>query len=192
MLPCLQLYAACALLVSLEQSISDWVIDLVRPTFLICCTNLSAPGLLSLSLSLSLNSPIYWSGKGVLIICSLRATKQNHAFSEVVPKGLVQKYRFSDPLSLVRMWLTSQLQKPGAELGRRKNFARTKMTYFSEKIPFWRQKFLMTLLSSQEKHLFYSFRAHIRQHYFSKYWEEDECMGHPPPQTLGGPSPQSP
>ena len=116
----------------------------------------------------------------------LRATKQNHAFSEVVPKGLVQKYRFSDPLSLVRMWLTSQLQKPGAELGRRKNFARTKMTYFSEKIPFWRQKFLMTLLSSQEKHLFYSFRAHNRQHYFSKYWGEDECMGHPPTSNFGG------
>jgi len=28
----------------------------------------------------------------------------------------------------------------------------------------------------------------IRQHYFSKYWV-DECMGRPPPQTLGGPSP---
>src|SRR6218665_617594 len=33
--------------------------------------------------------------------------------------------------------------------------------------------------------------AHIRQHYFSKYWG-DECMGRPPPQTLGAPSPQSP
>jgi len=32
--------------------------------------------------SLSLNSPIYRSGKGVVIIpFSLRATKQNHAFS---------------------------------------------------------------------------------------------------------------
>src|SRR6218665_3128275 len=106
MLPCLQLYAACALLVSLEQSISDWVIDLVRPTFLICCTNLSAPGLLSLSeLSYLLVR------KGCAHHFSLRATKQNHAFSEVVPKGLVQKYLFSDTLSLVRMWLTSQLQK---------------------------------------------------------------------------------
>src|SRR6218665_3202167 len=38
--------------------------------------------------SLSLNSPIYRSGTGVVIIpFSLRATKQNHAFSEVVPKG---------------------------------------------------------------------------------------------------------
>src|SRR6218665_632682 len=34
--------------------------------------------------------------------------------------------------------------------------------------------------------------AHIRQHYFSKYWKGDECMGCPPPQTLGGPSPQPP
>src|SRR6218665_1296045 len=40
---------------------------------------------------------------------------------------------------------------------------------------------------------FYSFHtfAHIRQHYFSKYWG-DECMGRPPPQTLGGPSPSPP
>ena len=38
--------------------------------------------------SLSLNSPMYYSGKGVLIIpFSIRATKQNHAFSEVVPRG---------------------------------------------------------------------------------------------------------
>src|SRR6218665_2320672 len=38
--------------------------------------------------SLSLKSPIYRSGKGVVIIpLSLRATKQNHAFSEVVPRG---------------------------------------------------------------------------------------------------------
>src|SRR6218665_3173395 len=38
--------------------------------------------------SLSLNSSIYQSGKGVLIVpFSLRATKQNHAFSEVVSKG---------------------------------------------------------------------------------------------------------
>src|SRR6218665_937727 len=37
---------------------------------------------------LCLNSPIYWSGKGVLIIpFPLRATKHNHAFSEVVPRG---------------------------------------------------------------------------------------------------------
>ena len=35
--------------------------------------------------------------------------------------------------------------------------------------------------------LFHTF-AHIRQHYFSKYWG-DGCMGRPPPQTLGGPPP---
>src|SRR6218665_1380243 len=48
-------------------------------------------------------------------------------------------------------------------------------------------------LSSQEKHHFYSFRtfAHIRQHYFSKYWG-DECMGRPPPQTFGGTVPPVP
>ena len=48
-------------------------------------------------------------------------------------------------------------------------------------------------LSSQEKLLFYSFHtfAHIRQHYFSKYWG-DECMGRPPPQIVGGTVPQSP
>jgi len=34
---------------------------------------------------------------------------------------------------------------------------------------------------------FYSVRifARIRQHYFSKYWE-DGCMGRPPPQIFGG------
>src|SRR6218665_2923747 len=38
--------------------------------------------------SLSLNSPIYRSEKGVVIIpFPIRATKQNHAFSEVVPRG---------------------------------------------------------------------------------------------------------
>src|SRR6218665_4168206 len=42
--------------------------------------------------SLSLNSPIYRSGKGVVIILfSLRATKQNHPFSEVVPRGCPPK-----------------------------------------------------------------------------------------------------
>src|SRR6218665_566740 len=41
-------------------------------------------------------------------------------------------------------------------------------------------------LSSQEKHLFYSFHtfAHIRQHYFSKYWG-DECMGRPTTSNFG-------
>jgi len=90
-----------------------------------------------------------------------------------------------------------QWRKPGAEFGGwRKNFSPTKITFFSEKISnfhwfFWSS--YMTL-SSQEKNLFYSFYtfAHIRQHYFSKYWG-DECMGRPPPQTfLGGPSPSPP
>src|SRR6218665_845601 len=43
------------------------------------------------------------------------------------------------------------------------------------------------------KTFFYAVRtfARIRQHYFSKYWE-DGCMGSPPTSNLGGPSPQSP
>ena len=45
-------------------------------------------------------------------------------------------------------------------------------------------------------HLFYSVRAFMLsrasvKHYFSKYWE-DGCIGRPPPQSLGGPSPQTP
>ena len=51
-------------------------------------------------------------------------------------------------------------------LGGRENFSPTKMTFFSEKISILAAKI-----------------AHIRQHYFSKYWG-DECMGRPPPQTL--------
>src|SRR6218665_4185322 len=49
--PCIQLCATCALLARLQQRMSDWVIALVRPIFLICCTTLSAPGLRFLSLS---------------------------------------------------------------------------------------------------------------------------------------------
>src|SRR6218665_3993996 len=48
--PCLQLYAGCALLAQIQQRISDWVIILVRPIFLTCCTTLSAPGIRSLYL----------------------------------------------------------------------------------------------------------------------------------------------
>src|SRR6218665_3509506 len=49
--------------------------------------------------SLSLNSPIYRSGKGVVIIpFSLKATKQNHAFSEVVPRGCPPKMPIFRPL----------------------------------------------------------------------------------------------
>src|SRR6218665_2488838 len=44
------------------------------------------------------------------------------------------------------------------------------------------------------KTIFYSVHpfAHIRQHYFSKYWG-NQCMGRPPHlKFFGGPSPQSP
>src|SRR6218665_3775796 len=69
--------------------------------------------------SLSLNSRTYCSGKGVLIIrFSLRATKQNHAFSEVVPKGSPQKLPVSDPFSLVRMWFTEAGEFPSGEFPR--------------------------------------------------------------------------
>jgi len=93
--PCLQLYAGCALWHPLQQRISERVIALVRPIYLICCTTLSARS------SLSLNAPIYWSGKGALIIpFSIRATKQNHVFLEVVPKRHPQKVPvFLPPLS---------------------------------------------------------------------------------------------
>src|SRR6218665_1353976 len=43
--------------------------------------------------------------------------------------------------------------------------------------------------------IFHSVHAftHIRQHYFSKYWGGDQCMGGPPHLKFwGGPSPQSP
>ena len=43
----------------------------------------------------------------LIIPLTLGATKQNDVFLEVVPKGRRQKYLSSDPLSLVRMWLTS-------------------------------------------------------------------------------------
>src|SRR6218665_204932 len=48
-------------------------------------------------------------------------------------------------------------------------------------------------LSSQEKHLFYFFHtfAHIRQHYFSKYWG-DECMDRPPLKLWGDRPPVPP
>src|SRR6218665_3172635 len=48
-------------------------------------------------------------------------------------------------------------------------------------------------LSSQDKHHFYSFHtfAHIRQHYFSKYWGTN-AWAVPPPQTLGDRPPSPP
>jgi len=78
--PCLH---GCALLAPIQQRISDWVIALVRPIFLICCTTLSAPGLCSLWTLLSTDQ----ERKSVLIIpFPLGATKQYHAFSEGRPK----------------------------------------------------------------------------------------------------------
>src|SRR6218665_1425763 len=48
-------------------------------------------------------------------------------------------------------------------------------------------------LSSQQNHFFYSFHtfAHIRQHYFSKYWG-DGCMGRPPTSNFGTTVPSVP
>src|SRR6218665_3169790 len=49
-------------------------------------------------------------------------------------------------------------------------------------------------ISSQKKHNFHSVHAftHIRQHYFSKYWGGDQCMGGPPTSTFGGTVPPLP
>src|SRR6218665_1592159 len=90
------------------------------------------------------------------------------------------------------------------------------MTFFREKFPFSRRKFLMTFFtrfsdftflycikcrirpflhqkttisekSSLIRPFFYSVRtfAHIRQHYFSKYWE-NQCMGRPTSVRIAG------
>src|SRR6218665_2270526 len=50
--------------------------------------------------------------------------------------------------------------------------------------PFYTAK---TTISEKKRQFFYSVHpfAHIRQHYFSKYWE-DQCMGRPPPQIFFG------
>src|SRR6218665_268484 len=59
--------------------------------------------------------------------------------------------------------------------------------FLHKKNHYFRKEFL-------NKTIFYSVHpfAHIRQHYFSKYWG-DQCMGRPPPQILGGTvSPSSP
>src|SRR6218665_3925298 len=55
--------------------------------------------------------------------------------------------------------------------------------FFTSKTHYFRKEFHDTTI-------FYSIRTftRIRQHYFSKYWG-DQCMGRPPPQILGGPSP---
>src|SRR6218665_3616935 len=59
-------------------------------------------------------------------------------------------------------------------------------TFLRKKNHYFKKEFL-------NKTIFYSVHpfAHIQQHYFSKYWG-DQCMGRPPPQILGVPSPQSP
>ena len=104
-------------------------------------------------------------------------------------------------------------------LGWLKNFSRTKMTLFSEKISILAANifdfFLVidqvfriftdplldvvydpsyTTLSSQEKPLFYSFHtfAHIQQHYTSQNIGGTNAWAVPPPQTLGDRPPSSP
>src|SRR6218665_1202642 len=59
--------------------------------------------------------------------------------------------------------------------------------------PFFTTKTTISKKNSLTTPFFYSVRTltRIRQHYFSKYWG-DGCMGRPPPQILGGPSPRSP
>src|SRR6218665_2483679 len=58
--------------------------------------------------------------------------------------------------------------------------------------PFFTTKNPLSKKNSLTTPIFYSVQtfAPIPQHYFSKYsW--DQCMGRPPLQILGGPSPQS-
>src|SRR6218665_1026237 len=61
------------------------------------------------------------------------------------------------------------------------------MTFFSHRPSFSN----FHSFSSQQKLSFHTF-AHIRQHYFSKYWGGMNAWAVPPPQTLGGPSPPVP
>src|SRR6218665_69 len=85
-------------------------------------------------------------------------------------------------------------------LGRRKIFSadpRFLNDVFGDKFPFLRQKFLMIffLVIDQIFKIFpFFFQIFpilamlnvIRQHYFSKYWGWDQCMG---TSNFGGPSP---
>ena len=103
--------------------------------------------------------------------------------------------------------------------GGRKNFSQTKITIFSEQIYILAAKIsddlflvinqvfrivtdfrIFTFLSvvhdpfiTRKTPFFYSFHifAHIRQHYFSKYWG-DESIGRPPTSNFVGDSPPSP
>src|SRR6218665_657956 len=61
--------------------------------------------------------------------------------------------------------------------------------------PFFTRKATISEKNSFRRPFFYSVHpfARIRQHYFSKYWGTNACMGRPPPQIfLGGTVPQSP
>src|SRR6218665_3751723 len=76
------------------------------------------------------------------------------------------------------------------------------MTFFRKKFPFSRPKkyddflnfaSLFRIFPHKKNNFFYSFHnfAHIRQHYFAKYWG-DECIGRPPTSNFGGTVPPSP
>src|SRR6218665_1771369 len=111
-----------------------------------------------------------------------------------------------------------QWRKPGAEFEGTEKFFADQDEVFSEKFPFWRQKFLMTFFSNRpdfsnfpslfpdfpelyfvsyrtqpfphkKNTFFYFFHtfAHIRQHYFSKYWGTNAWAV--PSLKLWGPSP---
>ena len=58
--------------------------------------------------------------------------------------------------------------------------------------PFYTGKTTISEKNSLIRQLFYSVHPfeHIQQHYFSKYWREPMHGSSPPPQILGGPSPQ--
>src|SRR6218665_176490 len=81
---------------SLQQGISDWVIALVWPLFLLCCTTLRAPGLRSLSTLLSTDQERVCSSFLFPSEQLSRITPSQRSFLKVVR----QKYLFSYPLSL--------------------------------------------------------------------------------------------
>ena len=62
------------------------------------------------------------------------------------------------------------------------------MTLLRKKNHYFKKEFLNKTIFFNSVHPF----AHIRQHYFSKYWGVDQCMGRPPTSNFGGRSPQSP
>src|SRR6218665_2356891 len=87
---------------SLQQGISDWVIALVWPLFLLCCTTLRAPGLRSLSTLLSTDQER---------VCSFlfpseqlsRITPSQRSSLKVVRKNTCFPTPSPDPLSACRL-----------------------------------------------------------------------------------------